>query len=91
MAQAPSDEVSAAFSLVQGMQQLGGSVGVAVLTTVFIAVTATSGEARGISTSLLLGAAFPAAALVLFAIWGRRIPADGAGSGAGGGGPVGMH
>jgi hypothetical protein len=33
-----------------------------------------SGEARGISTSLLIGAAFPAAALLLFAIWGRRIP-----------------
>jgi len=90
MAQAPSTEVSAASSLVQGMQQLGGSVGVAVLTTVFISVTATSGEAHGISTSLLLGAAFPAAALVLFAIWGRRIPAtDGASSGAAG--PVGMH
>ncbi|GAA1438625.1 MFS transporter [Leifsonia poae] len=75
MAQAPKDEVSAASSLLQGMQQLGGSIGVAVLTTVFVGVTAISGEARGISTSLLIGAAFPAAALVLFAIWGRRIPA----------------
>jgi EmrB/QacA subfamily drug resistance transporter len=74
MDQAPKGEVSAASSLLQGMQQLGGSVGVAVLTTVFIAVTSISGEARGISTSLLVGAAFPAAALVLFAIWGRRIP-----------------
>jgi EmrB/QacA subfamily drug resistance transporter len=76
MAQAPKNEVSAASSLIQGMQQLGGSIGVAVLTTIFIAVTAVSGEAHGISTSLLIGAAFPAAALVLFAIWGRRIPAD---------------
>ncbi|MFI5060074.1 MAG: MFS transporter [Actinomycetales bacterium] len=79
MAQAPKHETSAASSLLQGMQQLGGSIGVAVLTTVFISVTSVSGEARGISTSLLIGAAFPAAALVLFAIWGRRIPmTDGA-------------
>jgi EmrB/QacA subfamily drug resistance transporter len=74
MDQAPKGEVSAASSLLQGMQQLGGSIGVAVLTTVFISVTAISGEAHGISTTLLLGAAFPAAALVLFAIFGRRIP-----------------
>jgi EmrB/QacA subfamily drug resistance transporter len=74
MDQAPKGEVSAASSLLQGMQQLGGSIGVAVLTTVFISVTAISDEAHGISTTLLIGAAFPAAALVLFAIWGRRIP-----------------
>jgi len=73
MAQAPKNETSAASSLLQGMQQLGGSIGVAVLTTVFISVTAVSGEANGIATSLLIGAAFPAAALVMFTIWGRRI------------------
>ncbi|MDQ1581439.1 MAG: hypothetical protein QOD05_2214 [Microbacteriaceae bacterium] len=74
MAQAPANEIGASSSLLQGMQQLGGSVGVAVLTTVFVSAAAAGGEAHGISTSLLIGAAFPAAALVLFAIWGRRIP-----------------
>ncbi len=92
MDQAPKGEVSAASSLLQGMQQLGGSIGVAVLTTVFISVTATSGEAHGISTTLLLGAAFPAAALVLFAIFGRRIPLKtGDEAGEGDAAPVIMH
>jgi EmrB/QacA subfamily drug resistance transporter len=74
MAQAPAHEIGAASSLLQGMQQLGGSVGVAVLTTIFVSAAAAGGEAHGISTSLLIGAAFPAFTLVLFAIWGRRIP-----------------
>ncbi|MFF1635007.1 MFS transporter [Leifsonia sp. NPDC058248] len=92
MDQAPKGEVSAASSLLQGMQQLGGSIGVAVLTTVFISVTAISGEAHGISTTLLIGAAFPAAALVLFAIWGRRIPLKtGDEAGEGNAAPVIMH
>jgi EmrB/QacA subfamily drug resistance transporter len=92
MDQAPKGEVSAASSLLQGMQQLGGSIGVAVLTTVFISVTAISGEAHGISTTLLLGAAFPAAALVLFAIFGRRIPLKtGDESGDGDAAPAIMH
>ena len=92
MDQAPKGEVSAASSLLQGMQQLGGSIGVAVLTTVFISVTAISGEAHGISTTLLLGAAFPAAALVLFAILGRRIPLKtGDEAGDGDAAPVIMH
>jgi EmrB/QacA subfamily drug resistance transporter len=92
MDQAPKGEVSAASSLLQGMQQLGGSIGVAVLTTVFISVTAISGEAHGISTTLLIGAAFPAAALVLFAIWGRRIPLKtGDEAGEGDAAPVIMH
>lgn len=76
MSQAPSGEVGAASSLLQAMQQLGGSIGVAVLTTVFVAVTSTSGEARGISTALEWGVAFLVVALAFFAIWGRRIPAD---------------
>ncbi|MDQ1584234.1 MAG: hypothetical protein QOF36_2288 [Microbacteriaceae bacterium] len=74
MAQAEPSEIGASSSLLQGMQQLGGSVGVAVLTTVFVSAGAAGGEAHGISTSLLIGAGFPAIALVLFAIWGRRIP-----------------
>ena len=85
MDQAPEGEVSAASSLLQGMQQLGGSVGVAVLTTIFIAQTLVGGEAKGISSTLLVGAAFPALALVLFAIWGRRIPVkSGTDDGSGG-------
>ena len=45
MAQAPADETGQASSLLQGMQQLGGSIGVAGLTTVFAAVTVS--ERRG--------------------------------------------
>jgi hypothetical protein len=68
--------VSAASSLLQAMQQLGGSIGVAALTTVFISATAIGGEARGISTAILGGVAFVGLAFILFAIWGSRIPAD---------------
>jgi hypothetical protein len=56
------------------MQQLGGSVGVAVLTTVFVAVAAARGESAGISTALASGAGFLALAFVIFTIWGRRVP-----------------
>jgi hypothetical protein len=64
--------------LLQTMQQLGGSIGVAALTTVFISVTAMGGEARGISAAILGGVAFVGLAFVLFTIWGSRIPADAA-------------
>jgi hypothetical protein len=59
------------------MQQLGGSIGVAGLTTVFAAVTVSGGEARGIAAALLGGTAFLTVGLVLFAVWGRRAPAVG--------------
>jgi EmrB/QacA subfamily drug resistance transporter len=72
----PEEHVSATSSVLQAMQQLGGSIGVAALTTVFIAVTASGGEARGISAAILGGVAFVALAFALFAVWGRRIPAD---------------
>ncbi|HEY5223923.1 MAG TPA: DHA2 family efflux MFS transporter permease subunit [Microbacteriaceae bacterium] len=78
MHRAPDEHVSAASSLLQAMQQLGGSIGVAALTTVFISAAATGGEARGISTAILGGVAFVTLAFVLFAIWGSRIPADAA-------------
>lgn len=74
MAQAPSDEAGQASSLLQGMQQLGGSIGVAGLTTVFAAVAVSGGEARGIAAALIGGTAFLTVALVLFAVWGRRAP-----------------
>jgi EmrB/QacA subfamily drug resistance transporter len=68
------DNTGAASSLLQAMQQLGGSVGVAVLTTVFVAVAAARGESAGISTALASGAGFLALAFVIFTIWGRRVP-----------------
>ncbi|MEO8906759.1 MAG: DHA2 family efflux MFS transporter permease subunit [Microbacteriaceae bacterium] len=80
MHRAPEEHLSAASSLLQAMQQLGGSIGVAALTTVFIASTATGGEARGISTAILGGVAFVTLAFILFAIWGSRIPAAAAGN-----------
>lgn len=73
MAAAPAEDLGSASSLLQGTQQLGGSVGVAALTTVFIASSA-AGQAHGIATALFGGAAFAFCALVLFAIWGRRVP-----------------
>jgi disulfide bond formation protein DsbB len=86
---APEEHASAASSLLQTMQQLGGSIGVAALTTVFVSITTVSGEAHGISTAILGGVAFVALAFVLFAIWGRRIPADATAGGAdASGGPI---
>lgn len=72
--QAPADDLGSSSSLLQAAQQLGGSIGVAVLTTVFVSVSATSGAAVGTATALLAGAGFAAVALVLVAIWARRIP-----------------
>jgi MFS family permease len=74
MAQTPSDETGQASSLLQGMQQLGGSIGVAGLTTVFAAVTLSGGAAEGIAAALLGGTVFLTVGLVLFAVWGRRAP-----------------
>jgi EmrB/QacA subfamily drug resistance transporter len=68
------DDTGAASSLLQAMQQLGGSVGVAVLTTVFVGIAAAQGQSVGISTALGSGAGFLALAFVIFTIWGRRVP-----------------
>jgi predicted MFS family arabinose efflux permease len=80
--QAPEDDVNSASAMLQAMQQLGGSVGVAALTSVFVSVSALSGQATGISTALLGGAAFAAVALVLVAVWARRVPVDPSGEGS---------
>ncbi|HWD61073.1 MAG TPA: MFS transporter, partial [Humibacter sp.] len=77
MNRAPEEHVSAASSVLQTMQQLGGSIGVAALTTVFVSVTATSGETGGVAAAVLGGAAFVFIAFVLFAVWGSRVRADG--------------
>ena len=71
--QAAADDLSAASSLLQAAQQLGGSIGVAVLTTVFVSVSATTGPAVGTATALLFGAGFIGVALLLVVVWVRRI------------------
>jgi EmrB/QacA subfamily drug resistance transporter len=75
MHNAPRDHVGAASSLNQAMQQLGGAVGLAVLSTVFADTAGGSGAAIGIATALTVATAFPLLALLLFAIWARRIAA----------------
>jgi disulfide bond formation protein DsbB len=70
--QAPAGLLGAASSLNQGMQQLGGAAGRAVLTTIFGSISSTGGEVDGITTALLCAVAFPAIALILFATWARR-------------------
>jgi MFS family permease len=77
MDRAPQEHLGAASSVLQTMQQLGGSIGVAALTTVFISVSATSGETGGVAAAVLGGAAFVFVGFVLFAVWGSRVRADG--------------
>ncbi|MFJ9033690.1 MFS transporter [Streptomyces sp. NPDC102274] len=72
MHQAPTEHIGAAASLNQGLQQLGGGMGLAVLTSV---LATTGGLDRGLGATLLATAAFPLAGLVLFGVWARRIPA----------------
>jgi EmrB/QacA subfamily drug resistance transporter len=69
--QAPAEHVGAAAGLTQGLQQLGGGMGLAILTSV---LAGTGGLAGGLSTTFLTAAAFPLTALVLFGTWARRIP-----------------
>ncbi len=76
MDRAPEEHLSAASSVLQAMQQLGGSIGVAALTTVFVSVTAGSGETGGVAAAVFGGAAFVFIGFVLFAIWGSRVRAD---------------
>lgn len=73
MHQAPAGHLGAASSLNQGMQQLGGALGLAVLTTIFGSAANPADEATAITTALLLAVAFPLLALTLFATWARRI------------------
>jgi EmrB/QacA subfamily drug resistance transporter len=75
MHNAPREHLGAASSLNQAMQQLGGAVGLAVLSTVFADTACASGTATGISTALTVATAFPLLALLLFAVWARRITA----------------
>lgn len=73
--QAPPGEVGAAASLTQGLQQLGGALGLAILTT----VVTIDNEARSgdLAVAFLATAAFPATALLLFSVWGRRVQPTG--------------
>lgn len=72
--QAPAEHIAAAAALSQGLQQLGGAMGLAVLTSV---LATTGGPDRGLGATLLATAAFPLAGLVLFGVWARRVPAPG--------------
>ncbi len=73
MHNAPPEHVGAASSLNQSMQQLGGAIGLAVLSTVFANAAAASGPASGIATALTLAIAFPFLGLLLFAVWARPV------------------
>ncbi|WP_432108791.1 MFS transporter [Streptomyces sp. AA1529] len=72
MHQAPAEHIGAAASLSQGLQQLGGGMGLAVLTSV---LSATGGLEHGLGATLLATSAFPLAGLLLFGLWARRVPA----------------
>ncbi len=75
MAHAPEGHVGATSSVLQTMQQLGGSIGVAVLSTVFVSAAATAGIAGGLTTAIIGGVVFVGVAFVLYAIWGSNAPA----------------
>ncbi|TYB96978.1 MFS transporter [Micromonospora sp. WP24] len=72
MHQAPAEHLGAAASLNQGLQQLGGAMGLAILTSV---LATAGGVDHGLGATLLATAAFPLAGLLLFGGWARRIPA----------------
>lgn len=72
MHQAPAEHIAAAAALNQGLQQLGGAMGLAVLTSI---LATTGGLDCGLGATLLATAAFPLAGLILFGVWARRIPA----------------
>ncbi|MEW1605212.1 MFS transporter [Streptomyces sp. NPDC093808] len=72
MHQAPTEHIGAAASLTQGLQQLGGGMGLAVLAGV---LSATGGLEGGLGAALPATAAFLLAGLLLFGLWARRIPA----------------
>lgn len=70
MSQGLPHQASTTSSLVQAVQHVGGAIGIAALTTIYAAFGSHSGEARGISSSIVAGAAFAFIALVIFAVWG---------------------
>ena len=75
MAHAPEGHVGATSSVLQTMQQLGGSIGVAVLSTVFVSAAASAGLAGGLTTAIVGGVVFVGIAFVLYALWGSNAPA----------------
>jgi predicted MFS family arabinose efflux permease len=74
MHQTPAGHIGAAASLSQGLQQLGGGMGLAILTSV---LAATGGLDHGLGATLLAAAVFPLAGLILFGVSARQIPAAG--------------
>jgi predicted MFS family arabinose efflux permease len=75
---APSTHVSEASSMLQAVQQLGGGVGVAALTTLYVAGIGRGGAgaegiAGGVSLAMLGGAGFAVVAFILYVIWGARV------------------
>jgi EmrB/QacA subfamily drug resistance transporter len=72
---APSTHLSEASSMLQAMQQLGGAVGVAILTTFYVQGLEHAGQASGIALAMIGGGVFTVIALVFYAIWAKRITA----------------
>jgi EmrB/QacA subfamily drug resistance transporter len=72
--QAPTEHLGAAASITQGFQQLGGSLGLAVLTTIY---AGSGGGQPGIAAAVCAAAGFPAVALMLFATSARRVQTTG--------------
>ena len=73
MHHAPATHVSEASAMLQAMLQLGGAVGVASLTSVYVRGEQDGGLAGGVSAAVCGGAVFAAVALVLVAAWGTRV------------------
>jgi sugar phosphate permease len=68
---APED-AGAASGLLQTAQQVGGAMGLGILTTVFGTVTRTGTAVEGISTALTVGASFTVLALVAVIVFAGR-------------------
>jgi EmrB/QacA subfamily drug resistance transporter len=72
---APTTHGSEASAMLQAMLQLGGAVGIASLTSLYVHGTAAGGLARGVSDAVYGGAAFAAVAIVFVGLWGTRVTA----------------
>ncbi|GGO83963.1 MFS transporter [Wenjunlia tyrosinilytica] len=70
------DEVGSASGTLNAVQQLGGSIGVAVLGTVYFGVTDTSGDSAAQRTLLITAAAFAATFAVAFLLPRTARPHD---------------
>ncbi|MGX7674071.1 MFS transporter [Plantactinospora sp. DSM 117369] len=68
---APAGQTGSAASLNQAMQQLGGAVGLAVLSSIYGGSAGASGQSSAMAVALTCAVGFPLAALVLFATWAR--------------------